>query len=128
MSIDRCQRCTRSRRRAAAGDVAMSPRTSPRAVRPPSVDVSVVVPSSSVLAGYGPAVDHRTRLRRGRQEWLVVLCLLLAVEVAGLVYGLFTRHWMTAVMAALLAVSMGINVYGQWRRLRAIGSATREEP
>jgi uncharacterized ion transporter superfamily protein YfcC len=73
-------------------------------------------------------VDHRTRLRRGPQEWLVILCLLLAVDFAGLIYGLVTRHWVAAVMAALFAVSMGINVYGQWRRLRAIGSATREEP
>jgi 4-amino-4-deoxy-L-arabinose transferase-like glycosyltransferase len=73
-------------------------------------------------------VDHQTRVRRGRQEWLVVLCLLLAAAVAGLIYGLVTRHWVTAAMAALLVVSMGINVYGQWRRLRAIGRATREKP
>jgi hypothetical protein len=72
-------------------------------------------------------VDHQTRVRRGRQEWLVALCVLLAVEIAGLIYGLVTRHWVTAVMAALLGVSMGINIYGQWRRLRAMGSTAREE-
>ncbi|WP_091544480.1 hypothetical protein [Modestobacter sp. DSM 44400] len=67
-------------------------------------------------------MDHPTRVRHGRQELLVVFCFLLAVELAFLIYGLATRHWVTAVMAALLCVSMVINIYGQLRRLRAKGT------
>ncbi|SDY50763.1 hypothetical protein SAMN05661080_03686 [Modestobacter sp. DSM 44400] len=52
----------------------------------------------------------------------MVFCFLLAVELAFLIYGLATRHWVTAVMAALLCVSMVINIYGQLRRLRAKGT------
>jgi hypothetical protein len=91
-----------------------------RSARPSARAVQAVARPDPVPGGarghYGAPVDHQTRVERGQQELFVVFCLLLAGEAAVLLVALVARRWETAVMAGVLCVTMGSNVYGQRRR------------